>query len=171
MSVWRKNNTDPSVKKSWTLEEAKEKLSTFCAYQERCEWETRRKLYEKGIKDSNADELIQYLIDEKFIDEERFAKSFARGKFNLKKWGRNRISMELKMRHISPENIRKGLSEIDPVAYYDMLQNHVEKQWERIKEPELYKKKFKVIQYLLSKGFEQDLIKEAIEELLNDQSQ
>jgi len=165
MSVWRKNNSDQSIKKSWSLEEAKEKLSTFCAYQERCIWETRRKLYEKGIKDSNSDDLIDYLIKEKFIDEERFARSFARGKFRLKKWGRGRISRELKMRQMSEGDIRKGLSEIDPNEYYDTLLSQVEKQWERIKESDPYKKKFKVIQYLISKGFEQDLIKEAIEDI------
>ncbi|WP_296702485.1 regulatory protein RecX [Algoriphagus sp.] len=164
MSVWRKNNSDQSIKKSWSLDEAKEKLSTFCAYQERCIWETRRKLYEKGIKDSNSDELIDYLIQEKFIDEERYARSFTRGKFRLKKWGRGRISRELKMRQISEGDIRKGLSEIDPHEYYDTLLSQVDKHWERIKESDPYKKKYKLIHYLISKGFEQDLIKEAIEE-------
>lgn len=165
MSVWRKNNSEQSIKKSWSLEEAKEKLSTFCAYQERCIWETKRKLYEKGIKEEDSDELISYLIEEKFIDEERFARSFSRGKFRLKKWGRGRIRQELKMRQIPENLIKMGLSEIDPYEYYDTLLFQVEKHWGRIKEPDLYKKKFKVIQYLFSKGFEMDLIKEAIEEL------
>ncbi|MEN2281673.1 regulatory protein RecX [Algoriphagus sp. SE2] len=165
MSVWRKNNSDQSIKKSWSLDEAKEKLSTFCAYQERCIWEIRRKLYEKGIKDSNTDVLVDYLIQENFVNEERYAKSFARGKFRMKKWGRGRISRELKMRQINEADIRKGLSEIDPVEYYDSLLSQVEKHWERIKESDPYKKKYKLIQYLFSKGFEQDLIKDAISDL------
>lgn len=147
------------------MEEAKEKLATFCAYQERCCWETRRKLFEKGIDETHSEELIDYLIQEKFIDEERFAKSFARGKFRLKKWGRNRIKMELKMRQIQEKDIREGLKEIDPHEYYDTLLSQVEKHWERIREPDSYKKKFKVIQYLMSKGFETDLVKDAIEDL------
>lgn len=165
MSVWRKNNSDQSIKKYWSLEEAKEKLSTFCAYQERCIWETRRKLYEKGIKEPDSDDLIDYLIEEKFIDEERYARSFTRGKFRMKKWGRGRISRELKMRQISDLDIRKGLSEIDPHEYYDTLLSQVEKHWERIKESDPFKKKYKVIHYLMTKGFEQDLIRGAIEDL------
>lgn len=165
MSVWRKNNSEQSIKKSWSLEEAKEKLSTFCAYQERCIWETKRKLYEKGIKEEDSDELISYLLEEKFIDEERFARSFSRGKFRLKKWGRGRIRQELKLRQIPENLIKLGLSEIDPYEYYDTLLSQVEKHRGRIKEQDPYKKKFKVIQYLFSKGFEMDLIKEAIEEL------
>lgn len=147
------------------MEEAKEKLSTFCAYQERCIWETKRKLYEKGIKEPDCDDLITFLIEEKFIDEERFARSFSRGKFKLKKWGKGRIRQELKMRQIPESFIKAGLSEIDPYEYYDTLLSQVEKHWERIKEPETYKKRFKVIQYLFSKGYEMDLIKDAIEEL------
>ena len=165
MSVWRKNNSDQSIKKSWSLDEAKEKLSTFCAYQERCIWEIRRKLYEKGIKGSNTDALVDYLIQENFVNEERYAKSFARGKFRMKKWGRGRISRELKMRQISEGVIRMGLSEIDPVEYYDTLLSQVEKHWERIKESDPYKKKYKLIQHLFSKGFEHDLIKDAISDL------
>jgi regulatory protein len=165
MSVWRKNNSDQSTKKSWTLEEAKEKLSTYCAYQERCIWETRRKLYEKGIKEPHSDELIDYLLEERFIDEERFSRSFARGKFRLKKWGKGRIRQELRLRQLSDENIRKGLSEIDPDEYYETLLSQTEKHWERIKEADLFKKKFKVVHYLMTKGFEQDLVKEAIESL------
>ncbi|MBN3581207.1 RecX family transcriptional regulator [Algoriphagus aestuarii] len=171
MSVWRKNNSDQSAKKSWTLEEAKEKLSTYCAYQERCIWETRRKLYEKGIKEPESDELIEYLLEERFIDEERFSRSFSRGKFRLKKWGKGRIKQELKLRKISEEHIKMGLSEIDPEEYYDTLLSQTEKKWESTREPEIYKRKFKVTQYLMNKGFEIDLVKEAIEGLISGQSQ
>lgn len=165
MSVWRKNNQEQSSKKYWALDEAKEKLSTYCAYQERCIWETRRKLYEKGIQEPESDELIDYLIDTNFINEERYAQSFVRGKFRQKKWGKNRIRRELQMRQISQEHIRSGMMEIEPEEYYDTLLAQTEKHWERIKEPDLYKKKYKVINYLMGKGFEMDLLKEAIESL------
>ena len=162
MSTWGKHNPDHSPKKSWTLQEAKGKLETFCAYQERCAWEVRRKLFEKGIQGEQADKLVDELCDEGFLNEERFARSFARGKFRLKKWGKNRISQELKLRQISPENIRKGISEIDPDEYYDTLLSQTEKKWEKTIEKDPFKKKYKVIQYLMTKGFEQDLVQEAI---------
>lgn len=165
MSSWGKYKPNESGKNSWSEEEAFEKLTTFCAYQDRCPWEIRRKLYEKGIKDEKAEQLIAELIAEEFVNEERYARSFARGKFRLKKWGRNRIRMELKMREISDVLIRKGLSEIDPEEYYDTLLSQTEKKWESTHESDFFKKKYKVTQYLLSRGFEIDLMKEAIESL------
>ena|SRR5690606_29025194 len=165
MSSWGKYKPNESGKNSWSEEEAFEKLTTFCAYQDRCPWEIRRKLYEKGIKDEKAEQLIAELIAEEFVNEERYARAFARGKFRLKKWGRNRIRMELKMREISDVLIRKGLSEIDPEEYYDTLLSQTEKKWESTHESDFFKKKYKVTQYLLSRGFEMDLLKEAIESL------
>lgn len=165
MSSWGKFKGNESAKKTWSAEEAFEKLTTYCAYQERCPWEVRRKLYEKGIKDEKADKLIDELITEQYVDEERFAKSFCRGKFRLKHWGKNRIRMELKMKEIPESVIRKGLSEINPEEYYDTLLTQTEKKWESTHEPEAYKKKYKVTQYLMTKGFEMDLVKEAIESL------
>ncbi len=171
MSSWGKHKANESGKNSWSQEEAFEKLTTYCAYQERCPWEIRRKLYEKGIKEEPAEKLIAELISEEFVNEERYARSFARGKFRLKKWGKNRIRLELKMREIPENLIRKGLSEIDPEEYYDTLLAQTEKKWESTHEGDAYKKKFKVTQYLLSKGFEMDLVKEAVESLISDQSQ
>ncbi len=165
MSTWGKNNPDQSPKKNWTLEEAKGKLETYCAYQERSAWEVRRKLYEKGIQGKPAEDLIEMMFTDGFLNEERFARSFARGKFRFKKWGRGRIIRELKLREISPSQIQKGLSEIDPEEYYDVLLTQTEKKWEKTKEKDPYKKRFLVIQYLVSKGFEQDLIKEALESI------
>jgi regulatory protein len=147
------------------MEESVEKLSNFCAYQERCQWEVRRKLFEKGIHGNDSESLILEMVNAGFINEERYARAFARGKFKLKKWGRTRIRRELKMREISPKSIEIGLSEIDPVEYYDVLLVQAERQWEKIAEKELYKKRFKIGQYLMGRGFEQDLVKEAIEEV------
>ena len=169
MSTWGKNNPDQSPKKNWTQEEAKGKLETYCGYQERSAWEVRRKLYEKGIQGNPADSLIEEMFRDGFLDEERFARSFARGKFRLKKWGRGRIIRELKLREISPNLIQAGLSEIDPDEYYDALLTQAEKKWEKTKEKDSYKKRYLVLQYLVSKGFEQDLIKEALESIRSQQ--
>ncbi len=162
MSTWGKNNPDQPPKKYWSPEEAKGKLETYCAYQERSQWEVRRKLYEKGIKGTPAEELISEMIEANFLNEERFARSFARGKFRLKHWGRIRISRELKLREISPRCIQMALSELDPDEYYDSLLTQTEKKWEKTSEKDPFKKRYKVIQYLMAKGFEQDLIQEAV---------
>lgn len=165
MSSWGKFNPDQPSKKYWSSEEAIEKLSTFCAYQERCLWEVRRKLFEKGIDGELAQKVLEEMITTGFVDEERYARAFARGKFKLKKWGRTRIQRELKMREISPALIRCGLSEIDEVEYYDVLLSEAEKKWAKTTEKEPFKKRFKLVQYLMSKGFEQDLVKEALFEI------
>ncbi len=165
MSSWGKYNGDQSPKKNWSEEEAHEKLTTFCAYQERCSWDVRRKLAEKGIRDEQAEKLIAELIAGEYLNEERFARSFCRGKFRQKKWGRSRIQMELKMRQIPERLIKLALTEIDPVEYYDALLDQTEKKWLGTKEPDPFKKKYKVSQYLMSKGYEYDLIKEALEEV------
>ncbi|WP_288370029.1 regulatory protein RecX [uncultured Algoriphagus sp.] len=166
MSGWGRNNPKQVRKTTWTVEEAEEKIAAFCAYQERCVWEVRRKLYEKGIAEAQIEKLIGFLLREKFIDEGRYARAFARGKFRLKKWGKNRIRMELKIKQVPEDLIRKGLLEIDPTEYYDTLLSETEKKWEKTKEPDLYKKRFKVVGYLMQRGFEQDLIQEAIDSLL-----
>lgn len=169
MSSWGTNNPEDASKKYWLLEEASGKLETYCAYQERCQWEVRRKLYEKGIKGDDAEELICDMIGAGFLNEERFARSFARGKFRLKHWGRTRITRELKLRQISPSCIRMGLSEIDPEEYYDSLLTLAEKKWEKTVEKDPFKKRYKVISYLMAKGFEQDLVQEAVLAVSRDQ--
>jgi regulatory protein len=165
MSGWGTNNPDHAPKKYWSLEEARGKLETYCAYQERSQWEVRRKLSEKGIKGDPAEELICDMIATDFLNEERFARSFARGKFRMRHWGRIRITRELKLRQISPACIRYGLSEIDPEEYYNSLLTQAEKKWENTAEKDPFKKRYKVINYLMAKGFEQDLVQEAVASL------
>lgn len=171
MSSWGKNNPDHAPKKYWSLGEAKGKLETYCAYQERCQWEVRRKLHEKGIHGEQAEALIAELIADNFLNEERFARSFARGKFRLRHWGRSRITRELKLRQISPRCIQYGLSEIDPEEYWDTLLSQAEKKWEKTSEKDSFKKNYKVISYLIGRGFEQDLVQEAVSSVSSGQSQ
>jgi regulatory protein len=165
MSTWGKFNPNQLPKKNWELPEAKEKLESYCAYQERCIWEVRRKLSFKGISGIPAENLIESLISEGYVDEKRFARSFARGKFRLKKWGRGKITRELRLRELSLTDIREGLAEIDAAEYYDTLWSLSEKTWEKTKENDPYKKRNKVLQRLISKGFEESMIREILENI------
>ncbi len=165
MSTLGKDYPNQLPKKNWEPAEAKGKLESYCAYQERCCWEVRRKLALKGIQGDSVENIIESLIREGFLDETRFAKSFARGKFRLKKWGRGKIVRELKLREISPSDIQIGLQEIDATEYYDALWSLSEKLWEKTKEKDPYKKRYLVIQRLMSRGFEEDLIYEIIKNI------
>ncbi len=160
--MWRNEYSSDHSKNHWKPEQVKEKMMAYCAYQDRCVWDAKRKMNEKGVSEEIQEETLDYLIGEKFIDEERFVRAFCRGKFNMKKWGRGRLRMELKMRKIPDGLIKIGLAEIDPVAYYDTLCTELERRWDRERETDAYKKKYKVSQYLMSRGYEYDLIQEAI---------
>lgn len=165
MSTWGRSNGEQTPKKNWTLDEARGKLETYCSYQERCSWEVRRKLVEKGIQGKSTETLLEELTASGFLDDARYAMSFARGKFRIRKWGRGRIVRELKLRQISPSLIQAALAELDPEEYFATLQDQAEKKWEKTKEKDAFKKRYLVGHYLMSKGFEQDLIREALSNL------
>ena len=170
MSSWGRNKGEQLPKKNWSLEEARGKLETYCSYQERCVWELRRKLFEKGIQGPATETILAELAATGFVDEERFARSYARGKFRIKRWGKGKISQELKLREISSALIQLGLSEIDGAEYFGTLEREAEKKWEKTKEKDAYKKKYLVTQYLMSKGFEQDLIQEVLSALVSNEN-
>jgi regulatory protein len=170
MSYPRKEYDPDQPKKSWSLQEAKLKIASYCAYQERCQSEVRNKLAENGILGSTAEELIASMIEEGFLNEERFAQCFVRGKYRLKKWGRNKIQQELKARQISPNCIKSGMKEIEEEEYWQNLLNQAEKKWHLINEKDPLKKKIKVKRFLAGKGFEMELIQMAIEEMISDQN-
>ena len=168
MSYPRKEYGAQIPKKPWTPQEAKVKIAAYCAYQERCQEEVRAKLSERGIYGTEAEDLIATMISEGFLNEERFAKAYVRGKYRLKKWGRNKIIHELKFRKISPNCIKSGLKEIDGDEYWNLLLQVTEKKWQSIKEGDILKKKFKIQQFLAGRGFEQDLIQLAINEIFSE---
>ncbi|MFD2200468.1 regulatory protein RecX [Shivajiella indica] len=170
MSYPRKEYNPDQPKKYWTMQEAKIKIAAYCAYQERYQEEVRNKLSEKGIFGNPAEELISLMIEEDFLNEERFAQAFVRGKYKLKKWGKNKILQELKFRQISPNCIKSGMKEIDTEEYWQNLFQLTEKKWSLIKDKDLLKKKYKVQQYLISRGYEIDLIQRAIDEMISDQN-
>lgn len=147
--------------KSFTVQEIQEKLASYCAYQDRCQWEVENKLREFNLIPEAKDQIIIYLIQNKFLNEERFAKSFARGKFYQKNWGKNKIKMELKKRMIPGKLIEMGLKEIDPNDYFETAEKLYQKKAESLQsERESFKKKVKIKNYLLQKGYESHLIEE-----------
>jgi len=163
MSFPRKEYPEEPQGKSFTPEEAKVKISAYCAYQERCQKEVREKLFDYGLSSQEVEKLITSMILEGFLNEERFAKAYARGKFRLKRWGKLRIKKELKLRMLNDTCINIGLKEIDEQEYSETLMYLAEKKWLNIQEKEIYKKKTKLYQFLSYKGFENELIQAAIE--------
>lgn len=149
-----------------TLREAKRKLENYCAYQERCHKEVIEKLKGMRMIPEAIDQIVTQLIEDNFLNEERFAKSFARGKFNIKKWGKNRIVNELKQRQISRYNITAALKEIDEETYIKTLDTLAKKRLEQITETNLQKKRKKLADYLLYRGWESHLVYEKLRELI-----
>ena len=148
--------------KVYTQKQALIKAESYCAYQERCQQEVRDKLYSWGLQEVQVENVIAELIASNFINEERFAKAYAGGKFRIKKWGRVKISIELKRRKISAYCIKKGLAEIEEEEYIKTLQKVAEVKIKAMKERDSKKKKYKVMNYLLSRGFENDLVVEVV---------
>ena len=130
--------------KTYTVEEAKRKLEKYCAYQDRCHQEVRNKLYEMRMIPEAADEIIYHLLQHKFLDEERSARSFARGKFRHKKWGKNRIKQELKQREIGTYLINKALTEIPENEYRNTFDKLAKKRLDQLTEKDKYKKRKKI---------------------------
>lgn len=153
--------------KSYTVEEVKKALERYCVYQDRCHQEIIKKLYDYNITPVVHDAIIVHLIEHNFLNEERFSKSFARGKFNIKKWGKVRITRELKLRNISAYNIKSALNEIDKVDYYETFDNLAQRKFDSITETNKYKKRKKLADYLLYRGWETDLVYKKVTELIN----
>lgn len=133
-----------------------EKLRKYCAYQERCHDEVKTKLATLGVKGAEAGEMITHLIEQGFLNEERFAKAFAGGKFRTKNWGRLRIIAELKRRHISPYCIRMALQEIPDSDYRRTLEKLAQKAWRNTSATRVEVKRHKVAMVLIRKGYEPD---------------
>lgn len=151
-----------------STEEARKKLEYYCSYQERCHNEVIKKLQHLGIAQNQIDEIVVYLIQENFLNEERFARSFARGKHRISFWGKNRILAELKFRNISSYNIKKAMEELPDELYYDTFEKISVYKWESTTDKNKLNKKKKVMDYLYRKGYESDMIYSKIQELDRD---
>ena len=152
--------------KGYTVQEATKKIESYCAYQDRCHKEVVSKLKDMGMIPLAIDTIIAQLIEDRFLNEERFAKSFARGKFNIKKWGKNRIVRELKFRDISKYNITTALKEIEPEVYLTTLDNLAKKRLDQITDTNTQKRRKKLADYLLYRGWESHLVYEKLKELI-----
>ncbi|RTQ53567.1 RecX family transcriptional regulator [Hymenobacter gummosus] len=153
-------------RKTYTPGEALQKIAAYCAYQERSSKEVEDKLRSYGLDEDEAGEIMIRLVREKLLDDERYARSFARGKHRLKKWGRRRIRLELKQRGLSDYCIKAGLGEIDGDEYYQNLKELLEKKNALEKEPHPYKRRQKLTAYATQKGYEGEFIQDALREVL-----
>lgn len=148
-----------------TVTDAQLKLEYYCSYQERCHQEVVQKLYDLGMKSNETATIVVHLIQHDFLNEERFARSFARGKHRIKHWGKIRIINELKKRQISAPNIKCALTEISEEEYHDAFDKLAERHWESIRETNVQKKKKKFCDYMLRKGWESNLVYDRLKDL------
>jgi regulatory protein len=153
----------------YSVAEITRKLEFYCSYQERCHQEVVSKLYELKMTSDEIDVVVVHLIQNNFLNEERFACAFARGKHRIKFWGKIRIVNELKFRNISTYNINKALKEFTEGEYLETFEKLAEHHWETMRESNAVKKKKKFCDFLLRKGFESNLVYEKMKRLENDQ--
>ncbi len=152
-------------RKKLTKEQALQKLRHYCRYQERCHSEVKNKLFELGIRKSDYDELISELIEESYLDEERFALAFTRGKFKMNHWGRKKIQYCLKEKMVNDVSIQKALGQINEKDYRHTLKKLAKEKYASLKnEPWMFRKK-KTMDYLMQKGYEMELVKGVMESM------
>ena len=152
-------------KKYLTKEQALQKLKQYCAYQERSHHEVVQKLWDLGVRKSEHDEIVSALIEEDYLNEERFAIAFAGGKFRMKDWGRKKIYYGLKEKGVSTYNLNKALKSINEEEYHKTLQKIAEKKYESLKGEQYLVRKKKTMDYLLQKGYEPELVTAAVNRL------
>jgi regulatory protein len=152
-------------KKFLTKEQALQKLRQYCAYQERSHSEVQQKLWNLGVKRSEHDEIISTLIEEDYLNEERFAKAFVGGKFRMKDWGRKKIYYALREKQVSEYSIKKAMKEIDDEDYKKILLELAGKKYDSLKDEQYLVRKKKTIDYLMQKGYEPDLVTKAVNQL------
>ena len=152
-------------KKIYDLKEARQKIEGYCAYQERSHKQVKEKLVSYGLRYDVADELLIELIDHNFLNETRFAQALARGKFNIKGWGKHKIRQHLRQHFVSDYNIKKGLAEIDEKDYVAKFYVVAEKRWNSLKGESPQRKRQKFMTYLYNRGFEKELIYEFLKEV------
>jgi len=151
--------------KTLSIANVTKKLEFYCAYQERCHDEVTEKMRSYAMTSQEIDSITVHLIEHNFLNEERFACSFARGKHRIKSWGKIRIVNELKFRKISQYNINTALKEITPDEYLETFHKLAENHWETMRENNIIKKRKKFCDFLLRKGFESGLVYEKVKEL------
>jgi regulatory protein len=153
-------------KKQLTKEQALQKLRHYCGYQERSHAEVKSKLYDLGIRKADHDEMISVLIEGDYLNEERFAIAFAGGKFRMKQWGRVKIKYELKQKQVSEYNIKKALKQINEEQYRENLHKLATGRYADLKNEQWMVRRKKTVDYLLQKGYEQELINQVLNQIV-----
>ncbi|HNW68920.1 MAG TPA: regulatory protein RecX [Bacteroidales bacterium] len=136
------------------------KAQAYCAYQERCTQEVVQKLRDWKVDENRIPKIIEQLTAENFINDVRFTETFVRSKFKLKKWGKNKVAYELRLKKIPDPIISQSLQAIDDQEYRATLQHLKGQKSKETKEKDLFKKKQKIIRFLVSRGFEMELVME-----------
>jgi regulatory protein len=152
-------------RKIYDLKEAREKIRAFCVYRDRSHAEVSAKLFTYGLHSATVNELMGELVEEKYLDEERFARSFVRGKYSIKKWGRVKIEQALKPHKLSAYVLKQAFSEIDATQYRQNLSAILERKWQENKGLKAFSRRQKTAQYAFSRGYESELIWELLNEL------
>ena len=151
-------------KRAYNVEIAIERLRNYCASEDKCKWDIIKKMRAWGLLKISQDHIIELLIQEKYIDEERYSRSFCRGKFKIKKWGKIKITNELIKKKISERCINKGLEEIEETEYLQELHKQYQKKKALLKESNLFIKNKKIATFLITKGYERNLVWNKISE-------
>lgn len=153
------------LKNKLSKDQALQKIKHYCSYQERCHKEVKEKLYSYGLWKNEVEEIIAALIEDNFLNEERFAIQFAGGKFRMKHWGRKKIKYELQQKNISTFLINIAMKQIDEDEYLKTLQKLAQTKWNTLPGDNRFVRQSKTNSYLLQKGYEQNLITQAINEI------
>lgn len=146
------------------MQEARENIRKFCVYRERSQFEVRQRLYEYGVSTAQLNNIIAELIQENFLNEERFVRAFVRGKFGQKQWGRLKIRNALFPHQLSEYLLKKAFEEIDEVEYDQLLQQLLEKRFGQCREKDEWKRNGSVARWLINRGFEADMVWDKIRE-------
>ena len=141
-----------------SIEKALQKARHYCAWQERCHAEVKEKLYALGLRKAQVEEALSTLIEENYLNEERFARAFAGGKFRMKQWGKKKILAELKLKKVSEYNIRIAMNEIDNDDYQNTVIKLVTAKWKSLKNEQYITRQAKTLRYMQQKGFEPQLV-------------
>lgn len=149
-------------RKRLTPDQARLKIQSYCAYQERSHREVRDKLYSYGLFKDEVDQLTVELLDQNFLNEERFAQAYVSGKFRIKKWGKRKIELHLKEKGVSSYCIKQGFKEIDEQEYLKTVRELIDYKFRNVKAKNEYERKAKTAAYLVSRGFESELVWEAL---------
>lgn len=150
--------------KKLTPADVRKKIYHYCAYQERSHQEVKSKLYDLGLFTEAVDEMVSHLITEGYLNEERFAKAFAGGKFRLKNWGRLKIVQALETKGLTKNCIASGLKEIDDDDYLNTIESLIDKKADQIDEQNVFVKRDKLAKYVIQKGFEPELVWKKLKE-------